>query len=134
MMRGGVAIGLSHEAGLRLAIRCARDSMPPMRLAIIDDLAAFPYSTATDVRRRFDKPRATVDRQMQALHTLGVLTLDEVQYEQRTTWYYTLAELMARLGHSTPAAAMRYQHAAAGRDQVIAEALSELARGERPAP
>lgn len=39
----------------------------------------------------------------------------------------TLAELMARLGHSTPAAAMRYQHAAADRDRVIAEALSALA-------
>ncbi len=38
----------------------------------------------------------------------------------------TLAELMARLGHSTPAAAMRYQHAAAERDRVIAAALSEL--------
>lgn len=39
----------------------------------------------------------------------------------------TLAELMARLGHSTPAAAMRYQHASADRDQVIADALSQLA-------
>jgi integrase len=41
----------------------------------------------------------------------------------------TLAELMARLGHSTPAAAMRYQHAAAGRDAVIAAKLSELVKG-----
>jgi integrase len=41
----------------------------------------------------------------------------------------TLAELMARLGHSTPGAAMRYQHAAADRDKVIAAALSELAAG-----
>ena len=40
----------------------------------------------------------------------------------------TLAELMGRLGHSTPAAAMRYQHAAAGRDQQIAELLSKLAK------
>ena len=39
----------------------------------------------------------------------------------------TLAELMARLGHSTPAAAMRYQHAAKGRDAEIAAALSALA-------
>jgi integrase len=36
----------------------------------------------------------------------------------------TLAELMHRLGHSTAGAAMRYQHAAADRDQAIAEALS----------
>ena len=38
----------------------------------------------------------------------------------------TLAELMARLGHSTASAALRYQHAAAERDKVIAEALSAL--------
>ncbi len=42
----------------------------------------------------------------------------------------TLAELMARLGHSTPGAALRYQHAAAGRDQQIAAALSALVQGE----
>lgn len=39
----------------------------------------------------------------------------------------TLAELMARLGHSTASAAMRYQHAAGGRDQQIAARLSQLA-------
>lgn len=39
----------------------------------------------------------------------------------------TLAELMGRLGHSTPAAALRYQHAAAERDQEIARRLSEIA-------
>ena len=39
----------------------------------------------------------------------------------------TLAELMARLGHSTPAAAMRYQHAAQARDKQIAAALSKMA-------
>ncbi len=39
----------------------------------------------------------------------------------------TLAELMSRLGHSTPQAAMRYQHAAKGRDAQIAAALSALA-------
>jgi len=39
----------------------------------------------------------------------------------------SLAELMARLGHSTPAAAMRYQHAAQGRDRQIAALLSKLA-------
>jgi len=39
----------------------------------------------------------------------------------------SLAELMGRLGHSTPQAAMRYQHAAKGRDAEIASALSALA-------
>ncbi len=39
----------------------------------------------------------------------------------------TLAELMVRLGHSTPSAALRYQHAAQGRDAEIASALSQIA-------
>ena len=42
----------------------------------------------------------------------------------------TLAELMARLGHSTPQAAMRYQHAAQGRDREIAALLSQTRRLE----
>lgn len=41
----------------------------------------------------------------------------------------TLAELMNRLGHSTPGAAMRYQHAAKNRDKAIAAALSKLVEG-----
>jgi integrase len=39
----------------------------------------------------------------------------------------TLADLMKRLGHSSPAAAMRYLHTVSGRDQAIAEALSAIA-------
>jgi integrase len=41
----------------------------------------------------------------------------------------TLAELMLRLGHSTPGAAMRYQHAARDRDAAIAAALSKMVEG-----
>ncbi len=43
----------------------------------------------------------------------------------------SLAELMSRLGHANPAAALRYQHATADRDRVLAEALSALVK---PAP
>jgi integrase len=41
----------------------------------------------------------------------------------------TLPELMQRLGHSTVVAALRYQHAATGRDAEIARRLSALAAG-----
>jgi integrase len=41
----------------------------------------------------------------------------------------TLADLMHRLGHSTPGAAMRYQHMAEDRDAALAAALSEAATG-----
>ena len=46
----------------------------------------------------------------------------------------SLAELMARLGHATPQAAMRYQHAAQGRDREIAALLSKLAANEAATP
>ena len=39
----------------------------------------------------------------------------------------TMRELMAMLGHSTPNAAMRYQHVASGRLEDIAERMSEQA-------
>ena len=39
----------------------------------------------------------------------------------------TLADLMGRLGHTTPAMAMIYQHTAADRDRLIADRLSQVA-------
>lgn len=42
----------------------------------------------------------------------------------------TLAELMGRLGHSTPSAALRYQHAAAERDVEIARRLSAMVEAD----
>ncbi|MGQ0825115.1 MAG: hypothetical protein ACT4OX_08855 [Actinomycetota bacterium] len=38
----------------------------------------------------------------------------------------TTRELMARLGHSSPRAALRYQHASAERDRGLAARLDEL--------
>ena len=46
----------------------------------------------------------------------------------------TLAELMGRLGHTTPGAALRYQHAAQGRDAEIARRLSALVDWHEPDP
>jgi integrase len=44
----------------------------------------------------------------------------------------SLAEVMARLGHSTTNAAMRYQHAANGRDAEIADSLTKLTQHRSP--
>ena len=93
VVRGAVAIGLVRNDAMRLAIRCARDSMPPVRLAILDDVAAHPASSTNEVRKRLDMPRNTVDRQLQALHLLRVLTVDEAEGTRGgTVWRYRLAE------------------------------------------
>jgi hypothetical protein len=98
IVRGATAIGMERAEAMRLAIRGARDSMPPLRLAIIDGLAKNPDSTVADVRRRLGKPRTTVDRQLQALHMLGVLEVDEIEEPAAVggktimRWYYRLAD------------------------------------------
>lgn len=43
--------------------------------------------------------------------------------------YDAIGEVMGRLGHSTPNAALRYRHVAGGRDAQIAAALSRMAEG-----
>jgi len=94
IIRGGVTLGMDRATAMRLAIRAARDSMPPIRLSIIDDLAANPRSTPSDIRSRLNLPWRTVDRQCQALHILEVLACEEIQYGDagRSRWYYSLAE------------------------------------------
>jgi integrase len=44
----------------------------------------------------------------------------------------TTKELMARLGHTTPRMAMKYQMASEARDEALAEAMSLLATQKSP--
>ena len=82
IMRGAIAIGMTKDNALHLVIRCARDSMPQIRLAVLRDIAAHPESKVIDVRRRLQKPRATTDRTLQALHMLGLLLVEEEEMER----------------------------------------------------
>jgi integrase len=70
----------------------------------------------------WDKARHAVGRPDLRLHDLRHTGL---------TWSAatgaSVAELMRRAGHKSPAAAMRYQHATENRDRVLADALAELA-------
>ena len=70
--------------------------MPPLRLAILDDVAhASAVADAATCAGGLSKPRATVDRQLQALHMLGVLVCDEEegwhQGKPVSRWHYRLA-------------------------------------------
>jgi len=94
LVRGAVAVGMERTQAVRLAIRCARDSMPPLRLAILMDVAANPGARTVDIRRRLDKPRMTVDRQLQSLHSFGVVAVEEVELQSiasgkpASSWHY----------------------------------------------
>jgi hypothetical protein len=95
LVRGGLALGMRREAAMRLALRCARDSFPPLRSEILLDLARNPATRTVDVSKRIVKPYRTVRRELEALHTLGLLRCDEeksVTDESKTIWLYSLAD------------------------------------------
>jgi hypothetical protein len=100
VIRGALAVGMSRHHALELAIRCARDSVPPLRLSVLLDLAGHPGSTTHAVHTRLDRPRATVDRVLQALHILELATTDEVNElhgnKARTVWHYTMSDNVNR--------------------------------------
>jgi len=92
ILRGGLALGMNREHLVQIVARCAADSMPPLRLAALVDLLDNPHSTTATVRKSIDKPRATVDRTLQALHMLGLLACDEEEGSTgRTVWRYSLS-------------------------------------------
>jgi hypothetical protein len=96
IVRGGVAIGMERAKALQLAFRCARDSVPPLRLALLEDLAAHPGSTSSEARKRLQKPLTTVDRELRALHCIGLVECDEEPRTDKdrkqigTVWRYRL--------------------------------------------
>jgi Bifunctional DNA primase/polymerase, N-terminal len=94
MVRGSLALGMGRQAALRLALRCAADSVPQLRIEILLDLAGNPRCRAIDVSRNITKPYRTVRRELEALHMLGLLRCDEEQSlidETKTVWRYSLA-------------------------------------------
>jgi hypothetical protein len=73
LVRGGVAIGMERDQAMRLALRCARDSMPPLRRSILLDVLDHPQARPGEVRQRLNKPWKTVKREMEALTYLDLL-------------------------------------------------------------
>lgn len=113
-------------------------SIPPHLIPIIEDhlskhVGKFPDSLLfantsgehlqpSTVARHWYKARAKADRSDLRWHDLR-----HTAATMTASCGASIAELMARLGHSSPQAAMRYQHAAQSRDKELAALLSKLA-------
>ncbi|BCO56456.1 site-specific integrase [Mycobacterium intracellulare subsp. intracellulare] len=76
-------------------------------------------------RTHWEKARASIGKPNLRVHDLRHVGAVLAAQSGATT-----AELMHRLGHTTPQMALRYQHVAEGRDAEIAERLSKLAKGK----
>jgi DNA-binding transcriptional ArsR family regulator len=97
IVRGGVAIGMTRERALALALRCARDSIPPLRLEIMLDVAHHGPTQVNDVSESINKPWMTVKRELSALTMLGILKEkkeqedhEEEDSKSKTKWRYSL--------------------------------------------
>lgn len=78
LVRGALALGSTKEQALVVALRVAGDSVPPMRLLVLSDVLDNSYSRTSEVTKRVQRPRSTVDRTLQELHLLGLVEVDEV--------------------------------------------------------
>lgn len=76
-------------------------------------------------RTHWEKARAAIGKPNFRVHDLRHVGAVLAAQSGATT-----AELMHRLGHTTPQMALRYQHVAENRDALIAERLSQLVTGD----
>ena len=142
VMRGVVRIGKEVTVGKPKTAAGMRDvAIPPHLLPILKEhlkehvgaggeALLFPSVGDPDVqvhsntfRRHWLKARVAAGRPDLRVHDLrhtGVVLAAQSGA--------TLAELMARIGHATAQAALRYQHAARGRDEEIAARMSKKAK------
>ncbi len=83
---------------MRLAIRCAKDSIPPLRVEILLDIALHPGVQLREIRTNVGKPRNTVRRELEALTMLGLLSCEEKEDgtdndgKKKYKWLYSIAE------------------------------------------
>lgn len=77
---------------MSIVVRCAHDSILPLRVSILLDVFAHPDAVPSDVQQRLDKPRTTVDRALQDLHVLGLLryTAAKPAFTDKASWRYKI--------------------------------------------
>jgi len=93
IVRGALCCGHAHDHALTTALRVARDSIPPLRAAILADIAEHPRATCSEVVKRLQRPRTTIDRALQELHLIGLLHIDEAPAGSfDKSWHYELAD------------------------------------------
>jgi hypothetical protein len=84
IVRGAMSLGIDKAHAVELALRCARDSIPPLRLEILRDVLEHPKTRVSDVQRRLHKPLNTVQRYLDALMTQRLVIVHGDDEDRRT--------------------------------------------------
>jgi hypothetical protein len=93
IVQGGLSLGMSRGYAMAAAVRCAADTMPPLRRRMLCDIADHPLSLTSDVVKRLQLPNTTVDRALQELHLLGLLIVTDTPWGQgKVRWAYSIAD------------------------------------------
>lgn len=79
--RGLLAIGVDPQHSMRIVRRIAVDSMPPDRVAAMRAVLARPDSTSYRLALDLDKPRNSVDRSLQRLNAVGLVSVVKSDYD-----------------------------------------------------
>jgi hypothetical protein len=83
IFRGALSIGIARTQALDLVLRCARDSIPPIRLEVLKDLAANDPDDcrAFAIAKRLRRPWSTIKRTLDALYVLDMVNIVEPETE-----------------------------------------------------
>jgi len=90
LVRGCLALGTGRDEARAVALRVARDSVPPLRWRVLVEVDRAPGSTCSEVTKALQVPRSTVDRVLQELHLLGLLHVEDG--EAGSGWRYRLSD------------------------------------------
>ena len=126
--RAGVrTIALTPNLRPALGRHIAEHAMPGEDGLLFPNAARTGHLHVNTLSRTFHRARRVAGRPDLRVHDLrhGAATMAAQAGA-------TLAELMARMGHSTPKAALVYLHVAEGRDRIIADRMALLAEPHPP--
>ena len=90
--RGCLALGMTRQRALDVAVRAAGDTMPPLRRLVLGDILEHPMSRTIDVAKRVRKPWQTINRVLQELHLLELLAAEYEPWGNGERELYSLAE------------------------------------------
>ena len=84
IFRGALSIGIDRNQAMALALRCARDSIPPIRLNVLNDLADNEPDNCrvAAIANRLRRPWSTIRRTLDALYVLNMVNVAEIEEEK----------------------------------------------------
>jgi DNA-binding transcriptional ArsR family regulator len=78
MIQGALALGIPLDASFNMAMRCVRDSIPPIRLEVMHYLNRHPEASVNDIMYDIQRPWNAIDKAVQALYSAGMIIGTEV--------------------------------------------------------